>query len=319
MAVYTRVGESDLIALLKDYDIGTLHDFSGIAAGITNTNYFVDTTTGRWVLTLFEQTEAAQHLPFFMAWMAHLARHGVPCAHPVVRRDGQFLSTVCSRPAALVHYLEGQHETMPTPAHCHSLGIVVARMHQASHDFQASRRNTRGLAWLEQARQQLASVLPAEEMTLLQDELAFQRQQATTAYAQLPDGIVHADLFRDNVLFTGEEVSGLIDFYYACRGHLLFDLAIICNDWAHDDQAEHFSRAHWQAFMQGYNSQRHLCASEYQAWPAMLRAAALRFWVSRLLDAHFPAAGADVHIKDPTPYRVLLRAHRQSTPALMPL
>ncbi|ROO25287.1 homoserine kinase [Salinisphaera orenii] len=316
MSVYTRVDHDDLRALLADYAIGELEDFRGIAAGITNTNYFVDTTTGRWVLTLFEQVDTAA-LPFFMQLMDHLAGHGVPGAHPVARNDGGFLSEVRGRPAALVYRLSGASIESPEPAQCGSLGGVVAEMHRAVRSFGLTQDNTRDLAWLRDARARLGTRLDTETRTLLDDELAYQSDCARTCYVDLPRAVIHADMFRDNVLFQGQRVSGIIDFYFACQEYLLFDLAVICNDWAYDDQRRHLPD-HWAAFAGAYHRRRPLTDAEIRAWPAMLRAAALRFWVSRLVDYHFPMDGDVVHIHDPTPFEALLRRHREQAPSLIP-
>lgn len=316
MSVYTRVETEDLRTLLADYAVGELEDFSGITAGVTNTNYFVDTSLGRWVLTLFEQVQTAE-LPFFMQLMDHLAGHGVPCAHPVARNDGGFLSRVCGRPAALVHRLGGASEERPTPTQCRSLGGVVAEMHRAVTGFTPAQDNARGLDWITSAATRLTDVMGADEHALLTDEIAFQQQASHERYGQLPAAVVHADLFRDNVLFDKARVSGLIDFYYACHDYLLFDLAIICNDWAFDDNHHHQAEL-WQAFMAAYARRRTLTDAENAAWPAMLRAAALRFWASRLIDAHFPMRGENVHIKDPAPFKHLLLAHREAAPSLAP-
>ncbi|MGN8159990.1 homoserine kinase [Salinisphaera sp. RV14] len=316
MSVYTRVEADDLRALLADYAVGELEDFSGISAGITNTNYFVDTSLGRWVLTLFEQVDESE-LPFFMQLMDHLAGHGVPCAHPVARNDGGFLSRVRGRPAALVYRLQGASVESPGAGHCRSLGGVVAEMHRAVASFTPVQGNARNLEWIAAAAERLNGVMAAEEHALLADEIAFQQRAARTLYVDLPAAVVHADLFRDNVLFDQSRVSGLIDFYYACHDYLLFDLAIICNDWAFDDD-ERYDPAQWQAFMRAYGRRRTPDEAEHAAWPAMLRAAALRFWASRLIDAYFPMSGEVVHIKDPAPFKRLLLAHRAAAPALIP-
>lgn len=316
MAVYTRIEPDDLHSLLADYSIGSLESFCGISAGITNTNYFVDTDVGRWVLTLFEQINPSE-LPFFMQLMDHLSSHGVPCAHPVARNDGGFLSRVRGQPAALVHRLCGVSEEAPDSTHCHALGGVVAAMHRAVSGFTQTQGNSRGLAWIEQASRRLDGMITPDDQALLVDEIAFQRQASRTLYPNLPAAVVHADLFRDNVLFRDGRVTGVIDFYYACHDHLLFDLAIICNDWAFDHEQRH-STALWHAFMAHYTQLRQPNEDEVTAWPAMLRSAALRFWVSRLVDACFPMSGEDVHIKDPAPFRRLLLSHRNAPPALVP-
>ncbi|HET7314796.1 homoserine kinase [Salinisphaera sp.] len=316
MSVYTRVEADDLCALLAHYAVGELEDFAGISAGVTNTNYFVDTSLGRWVLTLFEQVDESE-LPFFMQLMDHLAGHGVPCAHPVARDDGGFLSRVRGRPAALVYRLSGASETAPGPDHCRSLGGVVAEMHRAVSGFTPVQKNARNLDWVAAAARRLNGLMDTAEHALLAEEIAFQQEAIGTLYAELPAAVVHADLFRDNVLFDHARVSGLIDFYYACHDYLLFDLAIICNDWAFGDD-ERYRPAFWQAFMHAYTRRRAPTDAEIAAWPAMLRAAALRFWASRLIDAYFPMSGEVVHIKDPAPFKRLLLAHREAAPALVP-
>lgn len=315
MSVYTRVTADDLQTLLADYAIGELEQYKGIAAGITNTNYFVDTTLGRWVLTLFEQMDS-DALPFFMQLMDHLAAHGVPGAHPVARNDGGFLSRVCGRPAALVYRLSGASIETPDERHCASLGGVVAEMHRAVRSFDISQANPRDLGWIIGARARLAPTLTGDELTLLDDEIAFQSEAGRTCYAELPQAVIHADMFRDNVLFQGVRVSGVIDFYYACHDYLLFDLAVICNDWAFDDD-QRYLPARWAAFVTAYDRRRALTAAEQEAWGAMLRAAALRFWVSRLVDYHFPMDGDVTHVHDPAPFERLLRHHRDSAPALI--
>jgi len=315
MSVYTRVDDADLERLLADYSIGELESHKGIAAGITNTNYFVGTTSGRWVLTLFEQMETGA-LPFFMQLMDHLAGHGVPGAHPVARNDGGFLSEIRGRPAALVYRLTGASLVEPSAIHCRSLGGVVAEMHRAVRSFDQRQPNSRGLDWIICARDRLAARLDADTLALLDDEIAFQRECLNTCYADLPEAVVHADMFRDNVLFDDDRVSGVIDFYYACHDYLLFDLAVICNDWAFDDNG-HYNAEHWQAFISAYARRRELLSVEHAAWPAMLRAAALRFWASRLVDYHFPMDGDVTHVHDPSPFERLLRSHRHAAPVLL--
>jgi len=317
MAVYTRVDSSDLEQLLAQYAIGELQGFHPIASGITNTNYFVDTTLGRWVLTLFEDM-TARELPFFMTVMDHLAAHGVPGAHPVARNDGEFLSTVRGRPAALVYCLQGRSVTQPNTAQCASLGGVVAAMHHAVASLSARQGNTRDLAWIRQTAQALTAKLDPATHALLQEEIAQQTAYAASAdWQQLPRAVIHADIFRDNVLFDGDRVSGIIDFYYACHDYQLLDLAVICNDWCFDTHTR-FLPARWHAFIRAYNQQHTLTATDQRAWPGMLRAAALRFWASRLYDYHFPMDGDVTHIHDPLPFEYLLRHHRNNPPPLLP-
>lgn len=317
MAVYTRVEAEDLRAMLANYAIGELEDYAGISSGVTNTNYFMDTSLGRWVLTLFEQV-SANELPFFMQLMDHMSGHGVPCAHPVARNDGAFLSRLSGLPAAVVYRLSGHSIETPTEMHCRSLGRAVAEMHRAAASFSSRQANPRNLDWIEQSARLLERAMPGDEYALLRDEITFQRHAISSLYRGLPSGVIHADLFRDNVLFdASSRVTGIIDFYYACHDYLLFDLAIICNDWAYESSSQNHQPHLWRAFMSGYIHRYTPDTPEIMAWPAMLRAAALRFWVSRLIDAYFPMSGEDVHVKDPTPFRDLLATHRDRTPVLI--
>lgn len=313
MSVYTRVEPSQLEAFLAEYHVGALRDYRGISEGITNTNYFVDTSGGHWVLTLFER-QRPEELPFFLELMDHLAARGVPCSHPVTRRDGGFLSSLAGKPAALVYRLDGASEKSPSVAQCAALGAVLADMHHAAGSFSGEQTNARGLDWTRATRDRLADRLNTADLAMLDEELAFQGEQD---HAGLPRGVIHADLFRDNVLFEDETVSGLIDFYYACNDYLLFDLAVVCNDWCLDD-AGHFRRDHWAALAEAYALRRPFTDAERAAWPAMLRAAALRFWVSRLHDYQFPRDGDVTHTKDPAPFARILAGHRDTPPPLEP-
>ena len=312
MSVYTPVDVPQLQDFLDQYAVGELEHYQGISAGITNTNYFVDTTLGRWVLTIFERA-SADELAFYMALMDHLAGLGLPTAHPVARSDGGFLSRLAGKPAALVYRLDGASIVRPTPALCASLGAVVAEQHRAVASFNRTADNPRGLEWALRTRDALAPKMRPSALALLDDELAFQQRQPTD---KLPRGVIHADLFRDNVLVRGDRITGLIDFYYACSNVLLFDLAVICNDWCHDDEL-HLLADNWQALAGAYDHRRPFTEAEHAAWPGQLRAAALRFWVSRLYDWHFPRDGEVTHQKDPAPFGHLLQAHRDAPPPLL--
>lgn len=313
MSVYTRVEAAELRRFLSGYAVGELEGFRGISAGITNTNYFVDTSLGRWVLTLFERS-SRDELPYFLALMDHLAALGVPSTHPVALRGGGFLSELAGKPAALVYRLRGASAEAPRPAQCAALGAAVAELHGAGESFALRHPNPRGLDWACATRDHLVEKLDPATLALVDDELAFQAGQD---HSRLPQGIIHADLFRDNLLFAGDHVSGIIDFYYACDGRLLFDLAVICNDWCHG-RSNRFLAQRWQAVASAYARRRPFTRAERSAWPALLRAAALRFWLSRLHDWHFPLDGDVTHQKDPAPLEALLRAHRRAPPAPLP-
>lgn len=304
MSVYTVIERHELEALLADYDVGALQNFSGITAGIENTNYFVTTEAGAYVLTLFEFTPAAE-LPFFLALMAHLAEHGVPSAHPLTDRAGRSLRELKGRPAALVMRLPGASVAHPQIAHCRAIGRAMAHMHVATLDFHGHRANDRGAEWRAEVAGIVAPRLDTEDRALLWETVEEFRDER---FAGLPAGVIHADLFRDNALFEGERLTGLIDFYYARSGAFVYDLAVAVADWCFDDDKRALLPDLAAALLNAYREVRPLTAAECAAWMAALRAAGLRFWLSRLKDLHFPRDGALVHIKDPEPFkRVLLR------------
>lgn len=301
MSVFTTVTSDQLQAWLRQYPLGELLDLKGIASGITNTNYFVTTSTGRYVLTLFEKN-SADELPYFLDLMAHLADHGIPCPHPIANMDGHFLGELSGKPAALVSCLSGSSLETPSAPHCAEMGKVLAHMHRAGQNFTQSMDNPRGPHWWNTTAATVMPFLDAEDRTLLEEELAY---QATFRHSELPRGVIHADMFRDNVLFDGDKLTGLIDFYYACNDALAYDLAITVNDWCvNADGSLEISRL--KAMLDAYNSVRPLTDVELQAWPALLRAAALRFWLSRLYDKHHPQPGEMTHAKDPDHFRRIL-------------
>jgi len=301
MSVFTTVTADELRRWLQEYDVGELLDLQGISAGIENTNYFVTTAGGRYVLTLFEKL-SAQELPFYLNLMAHLAERGVPSAHPVANRGGSYLGTLNGKPAALVARLEGADVTAPSADHCAAIGTVLARLHLAGQSYPAKIDNLRGPKWWKGALPEILPFLPDSEAKLLQEEIRF---QSLYRFSDLPRGAIHADLFRDNVLFKGGQVAGVIDFYFACTDALLYDVAIAINDWCIDgDGALDVTRT--RAFLDAYAAVRSWTPIERGAWPVMLRAGALRFWVSRLYDFHLPRPGELTHAKDPGHFRRIL-------------
>lgn len=302
MSVFTPVTPEQLASWLSCYSVGSLVDQRGIAEGVENTNYFVDTSRGQYVLTLFERLTRAD-LPFYIHLMAHLARHGIPCPAPIADRDNEFLGTLNCKPAILVTRLPGRSVEHPKAEHCVVIGATLADMHLAGQSYGRRLDNPRGPRWRREAAAQVAPWLDAEEAALLKEEMRF---QALFRLDDLPRGVVHADLFRDNVLFEQERVGGLIDFYFAGEDALLFDLAVSCNDWCVDAEGE-LEPERTRALLRGYHAVRPLAALERGAWPVMLRAAALRFWLSRLLDRHAPRPGEMVLVKDPAWFRDILR------------
>ena len=280
-----------------------------IQAGIENTNYFVSTTQGHYVLTLFERLPAHE-LPFYLDLMAHLARHGIPCPAPIANLADQYLGTLNGKPAALVTRLGGRSIERPEAAHCAELGALLGRMHLAGRSYSAYLENPRGPKWWRFAAQEVKSFLRQNEAQLLEGELAF---QAEHRFPDLPRGPVHADLFRDNALFEDGRISGVVDFYFAGVDCLLYDLAVCANDWClGSDHSLDQGKA--GALLAAYQAVRPVTPLEPEAWPAMLRAAALRFWLSRLYDLYLPRPGMLVHAHDPEHFRRILEA-RAGSPA----
>ncbi|MDH4192293.1 MAG: homoserine kinase [Betaproteobacteria bacterium] len=304
MSVFTPVSEAQLIAWLRRYSVGTLAALEPIAAGIENTNYFVTTAQGRYVLTLFERLNAAE-LPFYVGLMAHLARHGIPCPAPIADLSDRYVSDLNGKPAALVTRLSGRSVESPGVAECGELGALLARMHLAGRSYPAFVENPRGPKWWRVAARAVRPFLDAGAQRLLDEELRF---QALHRFPDLPRGAVHADLFRDNALFEGGRISGVIDFYFAGVDCLLYDCAVCANDWCLADARTdgRLDEARTLAFLAAYAGVRPFTALERGAWPVMLRAGALRFWLSRLYDYHLPRPGMLVHAHDPAHFRDLL-------------
>lgn len=308
MSVFTSVSIQQLQAWLQDYTVGEVVELRGISAGITNTNYFVTTTKNRYVLTLFEHN-TMDELPYFIDLMSHLSTHGVPCPQPIASQSGVSLHMLNGKPAVLISCLKGQDIKDPGVKHCAEVGAVLAKMHIAGQSFatQIDHRNPRDAAWRVKTAQLVMAHLPQEDQQLLKDTLAFQAGLDT---AQLPKGVIHADLFRDNVLFDGDKIGGLIDFYYACHDVLAYDLAIAVNDWCvQADGALDAPRLN--AMLDAYQAVRPFNQAEHAAWNSMLRIAALRFWLSRLHDQIFPLEGELTHAKDPNHFKNILKLRTQ--------
>jgi homoserine kinase type II len=302
------VSEADLAQWLRNYSLGELRVSEPIEAGIENTNYFVTTTQGRYVLTLFERLPA-EELPFYLQLMAHLARHGIPCPAPIADLSDRYLGVLNGKPAALVTRLPGRSLQDPHPAHCAELGALLARMHLAGRSYSAFLENPRGPKWWRLAARDVAPFLDDAKRKLLEAELAFQAEQR---FPDLPRGPVHADLFRDNTLWEDGRISGVVDFYFAGVDCFLYDVAVCANDWCLDGAGLQAERL--RAFLGAYNAVRPFTAHERAAWLAMLRAAALRFWLSRLYDLYLPRPGMLVHAHDPEHFRRILEA-RAGSPA----
>jgi homoserine kinase type II len=311
MAVFTSVSEAELAAWLGEYSLGQLLELQGIASGIENTNYFVTTSNGRFVLTLFEIL-SAEALPFYLDLMAHLARHGIPCPNPVANRSNHFLGTLNGKPACIVSRLSGKSTTSPNGAQCAAVGAMLGQMHIAGQSFSQVMPNPRGAAWRAATAPQVKPFLDAQQAALLESEVALQSLQDWTS---LPQGVIHADLFRDNVLLEADRISGLIDFYFACSDALLYDVAITVNDWCTYPDGT-LDDAKTQALLRAYHTERPLVKSESGAWPLLLRAAALRFWLSRLFDKYLPRDGELIHAHEPQRFELILKNHIASAQAV---
>lgn len=309
MAVYTTVAHNALEDYLLAYDLGALRDHAGITTGIVNTNYFVRTDRGEYVLTLFEASDVSAQ-PFVIAFTDHLAAHGLPCASAVRDRRGEALGRLVGRTAALFPRLPGHSIDRPSAAQCALIGQMLGRLHRHGQDFASAytqaghtlRENPFGPRWLRHMREVLLPRLAPADAGLLEEEL---RYQSLFRLTDLPRGIIHADLFRDNVLFEAEHISGLLDFYEACDEVLLFDVAVTVNDWCSTEDSS-LDDERLEALLLAYRTERPFRPIERGAWPALLRAAALRFWLSRLYDWHFPREGVLTHAKPPDKFRQLL-------------
>jgi homoserine kinase type II len=313
MAVFTEVSFDEAATLVGRLGIGELTALKGIASGIENTNYFADTAQGRYVLTLFERLSFEQ-LPFYLHLMKHLAQHGVPVPDPQADAGGEILHSVCGKPAAVVNRLSGSHQLAPDTTHCESVGAMLARMHLAGQDYARHQPNLRGLAWWGETVPVVAPYLTPDQRTLIESELAFQQQLgASAACAALPRGPIHADLFRDNVMFEGHQLTGFFDFYFAGVDAFLFDIAVCLNDWATDLESGRLVEERAVAFVAAYNAVRELSSGERRLMPALMRAAALRFWVSRLWDYHLPRDASMLKPHDPTHFERVL-SHRVAEP-----
>jgi len=308
MSVYTTIEKDELETFLLRYNVGELVSYQGISAGIENTNYFVTTTEDEFVLTIFESHDADE-MPYFLDLMAHLNEHKVPSAHPIVDKQGNMLQDLKNKPAALVQKLSGGSITETTTDHCAKLGAALGDLHTAGLSFDQHQDNTRGPHWWHETTVLLEDKLPAEDLDVLHEEMKFQEAQS---HADIPRGVIHADLFRDNALWKDDKLSGIIDFYFASTDVLLYDVAVTVNDWCNNqDGTLDFNKVN--AFLSTYQQHRNFSDNEKTLWPVMLRAAALRFWLSRLYAVHFPKEGEMTHQKDPQEFKTILLHRRNET------
>ena len=309
MAVYTEVDDDALEAFLAEYDIGELQSYKGIAEGVENSNYYLETDRGRFFLTLYEKRVSPQDLPYFLGLLDHLAARGIPTATPVHGRDGKALRELCGRPAAIVTYLIGVSQRRVRIEHCAPLGEALAHLHAAARDYAGHRANSLSLPGWRPLFEKCAPRAHEVQNGLageIEAELAFLEKNWPAA---LPTGVIHADLFPDNVFFLGDKLSGLIDFYFACNDFLAYDVAICINAWCFEpDGSYNVTKA--KALVGAYHKARALAPEERKALPILLRGGALRFLLTRLHDWLFRAEGALVTPHNPLEYHRKLRFHQ---------
>jgi homoserine kinase type II len=311
MAVYTDLSDEELAGLLARYDLGAARAFKGIAEGVENSNFYLETDSGRHILTIYEKRVNASDLPFFFAVMEQAARAGVPCPDPAHGRDGEVIQSVRGKPCAIISFLQGVSPRRPSAAQCRAVGAALARLHLALAGLEIERANALGAAaWpgLAAGREADMEALEPGSAALVAQDLAALRAWP----ADLPRGPIHADLFPDNVLFLGDAVSGLIDFYFACTDLLAYDLAIMLNAWCFEPNMREFDLVRGRALIAGYESVRGLSEPERAALPLLARGAALRFFLTRLIDWFGTPDGALVRRKDPREYLSRLAFHRRA-------
>ncbi|MDH7800073.1 MULTISPECIES: homoserine kinase [unclassified Rhizobium] len=309
MAVYTDITEDDLRNFLIQYDVGTLTSYKGIAEGVENTNFLLHTTKDPLILTLYEKRVEKSDLPFFLGLMQHLAAKGLSCPLPLPRKDGELLGELSGRPAALISFLEGMWLRKPEAKHCREVGKALAAMHLAGEGFEIKRPNALSVeGWKVLWDKSEARADEVEKG--LKDEIRSEIDYLAAHWPKdLPAGVIHADLFQDNVFFLGDELSGLIDFYFACNDLLAYDVSICLNAWCFEkDGAYNVTKG--KALLEGYQSVRPLSAAELDALPLLARGSALRFFLTRLYDWLTTPEGALVVKKDPLEYLRKLRFHR---------
>ncbi len=314
MAVFTAVTLDDLTPWLKQFPLGKALAIRGISSGIENSNFFLDTEEGEFVLTIFENLHFDQ-LPFYLNLMRHLAERGVLVPAPVPNNEGQLVQALHGKPAAIVSKLAGSSQMNPQPVHCAAVGAMLAKMHVAAIDFPLRQPNLRGLEWWNETTPLVLPYLDDANAHLLRAEMHFQEAFAASAhYKRLGRGPVHADLFRNNVMFVDERLTGFFDFYFAGCDTWLFDVAVTVNDWCIDLDSGVLDHARVRAMLDAYHAVRPFSVDEQAAWQAMLRAAALRFWLSRLYDFHQPREAEMLTPHDPAHFERILR-ERIAAPA----
>jgi homoserine kinase type II len=310
MAVFTSVSLTDLSVWISQFPLGQAHAIKGISSGIENSNFFISTDAGEYVLTIFENLTFEQ-LPFYLHLMDHLATRGILVPAPVANEHGKLATALHGKPAAIVSKLNGESQLNPSEQHCAQVGEMLAKMHLAGQDFDLRQENLRGLSWWRETQPKVNSFLDVAGQQLLSEEMRLQEAFAASAiYSQLPRGPIHADLFRNNVMFDHDKLSGFFDFYFAGHDTLIFDLAVTCNDWCIDLSSGQPDVQRTHALLAAYQKIRPLTAAELNAWHITLRGAALRFWLSRLFDFYLPREAHVLTPHDPTHFERILRKRR---------
>lgn len=317
MAVFTSVSEADLDLWIQQFPLGKPVSLKGISSGIENTNFFLNTETGEYVLTIFEILTFEQ-LPFYLHLMRHLAERGILVPAPIANKQGEILNRLQDKPAAIVTKLHGSCEMNPSAHHCAQVGTMLAKMHVAAQDFAIQQPNLRGLDWWRETAPTVLPFMSEDLQQLLRDEIQFQDTFAKSAvYQRLPRGPIHGDLFRNNVMFDGDKLGGFFDFYFAGCDTWLFDIAVTVNDWCIDLTTGALDLARVRAMLDAYGAERPFTEDEQQAWQTMLRAGALRFWLSRLYDQHLPREAEMLTPHDPSHFERILRERiAQAVPPL---
>lgn len=307
MAVFTPVSLDDLSSWISQFSLGKAHNIRGIESGIENSNFFIETDAGEFVLTIFEKL-SFQELPFYLELMRHLAQRGILVPLPIANHAGSIINELHGKPASIVSKLEGRWIVNPEPQHCGEVGAMLAKMHLAAQDFPLYQPNMRSLLWWQENVPAVMPYLDNAKQSLLREELVFQESFfQSEAFSQLAKGPIHADLFRNNVMFDGDRLTGFFDFYFAGCDSWLFDVAVTVNDWCINLETGEFDSTRLKAMLAGYHSERPFTDIEQQAWRAMLRAAAFRFWLSRLYDYYLPREAAMLTPHDPLHFERILR------------
>jgi homoserine kinase type II len=301
MAVYTSINSTDLSNWIKEFDLEEPSDFKGISSGVTNTNYLITLPDTNYILTIFEHNYIDE-LPFYVNLMSYLAKNNFSCPMPVENKKGQALALLKEKPALMVSFLDGKEKVIVDADSCYLVGKNLAKFHSTATDFTELKKNTRGLLWISDIYTSLKKHLSFEDQKIIELEINFQMLLDNT---DLPEGIIHGDLFRDNVLFLNNNVSGFIDLYYACNERLVYDIAITINDWCINEDGK-MNKLMYTEFIKGYESERKLTENEQDRLNKDLRLAALRFWLSRLEDSYNAKEGEITSIKDPNHFKAIL-------------